>query len=57
VSAHALCDHCARLKKVTAAGVVERHFVKIPEQVRNIARSRKVRRQCPGSGRPPRRPA
>jgi hypothetical protein len=55
VSDHALCDHCATLKRLTSSGVVALHYLKVPERVRNLQRTRKTRRACPGSGRPPRR--
>lgn len=53
---HALCDHCATLKRLTAAGTVVMHYLKVPIGVRHTERVRKVRQACPGSGRPPRPP-
>jgi AAA domain len=56
VSAHALCDHCATAKKLTTAGTIIRHYLTINvsrRAVRTVGRGR-VKRLCPGSGRPPR---
>jgi hypothetical protein len=55
VSAHATCDHCGLVKRLTSTGTLTLHFLKFPERVRNLQRTRRVRRACPGSGRPPRR--
>lgn len=55
MSAHGLCDHCATTKRLTSAGYITLHYLKVREGVRNLDRTRKVRRACPGSGRPPRR--
>jgi hypothetical protein len=55
MSAHALCDHCATLKRLTSSGVLVLHFLKVPQRVRNLDRTRKQRQACPGSGRPPRK--
>ncbi len=52
---HAVCDYCARLRKVDPTGRIARHFTRIPERVRATSRTRQVRRQCPGSGRLSRR--
>jgi hypothetical protein len=30
MSAHALCDHCATLKRLTSSGVLVLHFLKVP---------------------------
>lgn len=54
---HALCDHCATLKRLTSAGTIVLHFVRVPEHVPGTIRTRKTRQACPGSGRPPRPPA
>lgn len=53
---HGLCDYCAKLKRIGSDGLIERHFTRIPSNVRNTTRHRKVRRLCQGSGRPPRPP-
>jgi hypothetical protein len=55
MSAHGLCDYCATAKRLTSSGTVVLHFLKVPTRVRNLGRTRKTRRACPGSGRPPRR--
>jgi hypothetical protein len=55
--AMALCDACARLKKLTAHGKVPIHYLALPVSNRAIhtVGARRVRRRCPGSGRPPRK--
>jgi hypothetical protein len=57
--AMALCDNCARLKKLTAEGKVPLHYLAMPVSNRAIhsvqERAARVRRRCPGSGQPPRR--
>lgn len=55
MSDHALCDHCATLKRLTSSGTIVLHFLKVPSYQRGTTRTRRVRRQCPGSNRPPRR--
>lgn len=55
MSDHAVCDGCGLLKPVTSTGRVVLHFTKTREHQRGTERVRRVRRQCPGSGRPPRR--
>jgi hypothetical protein len=53
----AVCDYCGRSRRLTAAGLVERHRVSIPvsaSAVPTVGRGR-VRPWCSGSGKPPRR--
>lgn len=52
---HATCDGCATLKRLTSAGTIVLHYIRMPEYVPGTIRQRKTRRACPGSGRPPRR--
>jgi hypothetical protein len=57
MSAHALCDHCASLKKLGASGLIVRHYLSIDvtrRAVHSVGRGR-VKRLCPGSGKRPRR--
>jgi hypothetical protein len=51
-----LCDACARLKRLTGEGLVPVHYLALPVSQRAIhaAGAARVRRRCPGSGRPPR---
>jgi hypothetical protein len=52
------CDGCGRLKRLTSAGLVVGHFFAIAvsrSAVRTVGAGR-VRRRCPGSGKPPRVP-
>jgi hypothetical protein len=56
VSAHALCGHCATLKKLTGAGTIVRHYLSLPvsrRAVPTVGRGQ-AKRLCPGSGQPPR---
>ncbi len=58
MSAHATCQHCAKLKRLTSAGVIERHYLTLDvsrRAVPTVGRGR-VKRLCSGSGRPPRQP-
>jgi len=55
MSQHALCDHCASLRRLTTGGLLVLHYIRVPEHVPGTVRQRKTRRACPGSGRPPRR--
>jgi hypothetical protein len=51
------CDGCGKLKKLDQAGNVIGHYYAITvsrSAVRTVGAGR-VRRRCPGSGRPPRR--
>jgi hypothetical protein len=51
------CDGCGRLKRLDSAGLVVAHMLAIDVRrraVRTVGAAR-VRRRCPGSGRPPRR--
>jgi hypothetical protein len=51
------CDGCAGLKRLRDDGTVPVHYLSIPvsrRAVRTIGAGR-VRRRCPGSGKPPRR--
>jgi hypothetical protein len=57
MSGHALCDHCATLRRLTDAGLIVRHYLTIDvsrRAVRTVGAGR-VKRLCSGSGRPPRR--
>jgi hypothetical protein len=50
------CDGCGRLKRLDAHGLVVAHMLSIDvsrRAVRAVGAGR-VRRRCPGSGRPPR---
>jgi hypothetical protein len=52
-----VCDGCGKLKKLDQAGHVIGHYYAITvsrSAVRTVGAGR-VRRRCPGSGRPPRR--
>ncbi len=52
-----LCTYCARLKRLNGEGLVPLHMLAIDvsrRAVRTIGTGR-VRRRCPGSGKPPRR--
>jgi hypothetical protein len=57
MSSHGLCQSCGRLKRLDEAGTVAFHHLTIPVSAKAIhaAGGRRVRRRCPGSGRPPRR--
>jgi hypothetical protein len=51
------CDGCGRLKTLTDTGHVRAHYFRIDvsrSAVRTVGAGR-VRRRCPGSGKPPRR--
>jgi hypothetical protein len=51
------CDGCAKLKRLDTAGHVRAHYFAITvsrSAVRTVGAGR-VRRRCPGSGKPPRR--
>jgi hypothetical protein len=52
-----LCDACARLRRLTAEGLVPVHYLALPVSVRAIhaAGAARVRRRCPGSLKAPRR--
>jgi hypothetical protein len=52
-----VCDACARLRRLTAEGVVGVHYIGLPVSNRAIhsVGARRVRRRCPGSGKAPRR--
>lgn len=56
---HALCDHCARLQRLTSAGLIARHYLTIDVSRRAIhmVGTGRVKRLCSGSGRPPREAA
>jgi hypothetical protein len=56
MTAHALCDYCARTRPLTGQGVLALHYVQIPVSAKAIhaVGSRRVRRRCPGSYRRPR---
>jgi hypothetical protein len=57
VGAHAVCDHCARLQRLTSAGLIARHYLTIDvsrRAVPTVGRGR-VKRLCSGSGQRPRR--
>jgi hypothetical protein len=52
------CDACAKVKKLDAAGHVRGHYFAITvsrSAIRTVGQGR-VRRRCPGSGKPPRPP-
>lgn len=54
---HGTCDGCAGLKRLRDDGTVPTHYLAIPvsrRAVRTVGAGR-VRRRCPGSGKPPRR--
>ena len=52
---HSVCDYCAKLRKLDPYGRITRHYTRTRERVDGRTnRTRKIRRQCPGSGRPPR---
>ena len=50
------CTHCAKTKRLDAAGLVVRHLLTIDVSRRAISAvgAGRVRRVCGGSGRPPR---
>lgn len=51
------CDGCGRVRRLTVDGLVPVHYLTLPvsnRAVRTVGAGR-VRRRCPGSGRPPRR--
>jgi hypothetical protein len=52
-----LCDACARARRLTSDGLVPVHYIALPVSNRAIhsVGSRRVRRRCPGSQKPPRR--
>jgi hypothetical protein len=57
MSQHATCDHCARLHRVTSAGLIARHYLSIDvtrRAIHAVGRGR-VKRLWSGSGRPPRK--
>lgn len=47
---HGPCQHCARLRRLSPTGLVERHYM-----VKSRLGGGDRRRLCPGSGQPPRR--
>jgi hypothetical protein len=50
------CDACAKVKKLDTAGRIRGHYFAINvsrSAVRTVGQGR-VRRRCPGSGKPPR---
>jgi hypothetical protein len=52
-----LCDTCARLRRLTAEGLVPVHYLSLPvsnRAIRTVGAAR-VRRRCPGSGKAARR--
>jgi hypothetical protein len=52
-----ICDGCAGLKELRGDGTIAVHYITIPvsrRAVRSVGAGR-VRRRCPGSGKPPRR--
>jgi hypothetical protein len=56
VSQHALCDHCATLKKLTSTGLIVRHYLTFDvsrRAIHSLGKGR-IRRLCQGSGKPPR---
>jgi hypothetical protein len=52
-----ICDACAKLKRLDQAGALVLHHVTIRVSAKAIrpAPTDRVRRRCPGSGKPPRR--
>jgi hypothetical protein len=53
---HALCEICARTRRLDERGRVVTHYLALDvsaKAVRTVGAGR-VRRRCPGSGRPPR---
>jgi hypothetical protein len=51
-----LCDSCARLTRLSSDGKIPVHYLALPvsnRAIRTVGAGR-VRRRCPGSGRPPR---
>jgi hypothetical protein len=52
-----VCDGCGGQKRLNADGRIPIHMIGIPVSARAIhsVGSRRVRRRCPGSGKPPRR--
>lgn len=52
-----VCDGCAGLKRLRDDGAVPIHMIGIPISAKAIhsVGARRVRRRCPGSGKPPRR--
>jgi hypothetical protein len=52
-----LCDACARLRRLTAEGLVPVHYLALPVSNRAIhtVGAARVRGRCPGSGKAPRR--
>jgi glutaredoxin len=53
------CDYCAATKRLDQHGRIVTHYLIIPvsaKAIRAVGAGR-VRRRCPGSGKPPRRVA
>jgi hypothetical protein len=46
---HGPCDYCAKLVRLTPAGLIKRHYL-----VKDRRGGGDRRRLCPGTGRPPR---
>jgi hypothetical protein len=54
---HGLCAACGALRQLTSEGVLVLHHYQIGVSKRAVkaAGGGRVKRRCPGSGRPPRR--
>jgi hypothetical protein len=52
-----ICNACARLQRLTTDNLIPVHYLALPVSQRAIhsVGAARVRRRCPGSGRPPRR--
>jgi hypothetical protein len=51
------CTHCAKTKRLDTAGRLPVHYLALPVSRRAVPAvgAGRVRRRCPGSGKPPRR--
>jgi hypothetical protein len=53
----AICDHCGKIRRLTADGTIAKHPITLPVSraaIHDVGRAQ-VKRTCSGSGRPPRR--